>query len=142
MRLRLERTTHSDESTIGELSINDSFSCFTLEDAKRDHKVWGVTCIPAGTYKLELRNEGGMTQRYAKRYPNHRGMIWLRHVPMFEWIYIHVGNKPADTNGCILVGETTDDNFIGSSRAAYESIYDSIADAIESPEGCTITIID
>lgn len=113
---------------------------YTLEDAKRPHKIYGETCIPAGTYKLELRNVGGMTQRYARRYKFHRGMIWLRHVSLFEWVYIHVGNTSTDTLGCILVGFTSGKDFIGRSRDAYKAIYETIANAIDSPEGCTITI--
>jgi hypothetical protein len=140
MNLTLKRRTFTDESTIGNMVVGEH-RIVTLEDGKREHKVWGETCIPAGTYKLELRNEGGMTQRYAARYPNHKGMIWLRHVPMFEWVYIHVGNYPSDTNGCILVGLTGGENCIGSSRKAYEAIYEMIADAIDG-DGCWLTIED
>ena len=139
MNLTLKRRKFTEDSTIGDLVVGEH-RIVTLEDGQRQHKIWGETCIPAGTYKLELRSEGGMTQRYAKRYPDmHRGMIWLRHVPMFEWVYIHVGNRPADTNGCILVGMTDGDDVIGSSRKAYEDIYPIIADAIEGGS-CTLTI--
>jgi hypothetical protein len=141
MNLKLKRHKFTDESTIGTLFVDDVSVC-TLEDGKREHKVYGETCIPSGTYKLELRNEGGMNSRYAARYPNHKGMIWLRHVPLFEWIYIHVGNYPKDTLGCILVGMTEGDDFVGNSRQAYNLIYDTIADAIQSDDGCMITIED
>jgi len=141
MLLKLKRRKFTDKSIIGDMQVG-LISVVTLEDSKRQHKVWGETCIPAGTYKLELRAEGGMTQRYAKRYPDmHKGMIWLRHVPEFEWVYIHVGNYPSDTLGCILVGTTVSADMIGASRNAYEAIYPTIADAIEG-EGCTITIED
>ena len=141
MNLTLRRRKFTDQSTIGYMEIG-SKHVITLEDGKRAHKIYGETCIPAGCYKLELRTEGGMTKRYAAKYPFHRGMIWLRNVPMFEYVYIHVGNTSADTLGCILVGTTEGDDFIGSSRVMYEAIYETIADAIDSPEGCTITIVD
>ena len=134
MKLTLIRDRFSDNSTIGRMVVGET-SVFTLEDGRREHKIFGETCIPVGTYKLELRNVGGMTKRYAKRYKFHRGMIWLRHVPLFEWVYIHVGNTSADTLGCILVGLSQGVDFIGSSRAAYVAIYKTLADAIESPEG-------
>ena len=140
MKLRLHRIQFSEGATIGILDVGEK-TVYTLEDGKREHKVYGETCIPAGQYILELRNEGGMNSRYAAKYPNHRGMIWLRHVPFFEYIYIHVGNYPSDTLGCILVGMTADDEFIGSSRKAYELIYEPIAKAIESGE-CSILIED
>ncbi len=141
MNITLQRYVYTDNSSMGTMVVGDNLY-YTLEDGRREHKIWGETCIPAGTYKLELRNEGGMTQRYAKRYENHKGMIWLRHVPMFEWVYIHVGNTAADTNGCILVGMDSANDVLYSSRKAYAAIYGIIADAIESDEGCTITIKD
>jgi len=118
---------------------------FTLEDKVRDVKVAGVTAIPAGKYELKLRNEGSMTKRYAKKFPDmHRGMIWLQDVPDFTWVYIHIGNYPEDTDGCILVGKDRPPSrpeAIYRSRAAYEYIYTAIADAIEG-EGCSIEIIE
>lgn len=137
----LQRRTTNDACTIGKLSVFGE-TVWTLEDPRREHKVWGETRIPAGRYKLELRNEGGMTQRYAARFPNmHRGMLWLRHVPMFEWVYIHIGNTARDTEGCILVGLGRDDDRIVSSRVAYEKIYPPIMEAIQDG-GCTIVIRD
>lgn len=137
----LHRKIATNSSTIGELVV-DGHKFYTLEDPRREHKVWGETRIPAGRYVLDLRNEGGMTQRYAKRWPDmHQGMIWLRNVPMFEWIYIHVGNSPKDTEGCILVGMKRGDNIIYQSRMAYELIYPKLAKAIRS-EGCAIEIYD
>jgi hypothetical protein len=137
----LQRLTENEKCTIGELTVFGE-TVWTLEDAKREHKVFGETRIPAGKYHLELRNEGGMTQRYAARFPNmHRGMIWLRHVPMFEFIYLHIGNTARDTDGCILVGLGRDENRIVNSRVAYEKIYPPIVEAIED-RGCHIIIKD
>ena len=141
MKLVLQRRTFTDKSTIGDMTVGGQIVT-TLEDGKRKHKVWGETAIPAGTYRLDLRNEGGMVKRYQARYPWHRGMLWLREVPMFEWVYIHVGNFPSDTNGCILVGLTSGDDAIYSSRIAYEAIYRRIQTAIDSPEGCTLEVRD
>jgi hypothetical protein len=141
MYLTLQRTKFTDDSTIGRMEVGDVIVT-TLEDGKREHKIYGETAIPTGTYQLELRNEGGMSVRYNRRYPWHRGMIWLQDVPMFEWIYIHVGNYPRDTNGCILVGTTSGDDMIGSSRNAYKAIYSVIADAIDSEEGCRLRVKD
>jgi hypothetical protein len=140
MKLELLRTTYTDYSTIGVMLVDD-ITYTTLEDTEREEKIPGETCIPEGTYNLELRNEGSMTQKYAARYPEtHQGMIWLRDVPGFSYVYIHVGNHPKDTEGCILVGMSSGVDNIGSSRHAYEEMYEQIAEAIQSEEGCTITI--
>ena len=111
-------------------------------------KVKGETRIPAGTYKIKLRNEGGFNQRYNKRYPSiHRGMLHIIDVPGFEYILIHVGNSDEHTAGCLLVGDSQENNqvnkngFIGSSGNAYKRIYPLIADAVEN-EGVTIQYID
>ena len=138
--ITLKRDTLSPLSTIGTLTVGD-VQVETLEDTRRAHKVYGETRIPAGTYELNLRDEGNMVKRYKSRYDWHKGMIWLRNVPEFEFIYIHPGNNPGDTLGCILVGMTRGENFIGNSRAAYQKIYPAIVWRIENG-GCQIVIED
>ena len=133
---------HTERSTLGRIHV-DQIHLWTLEDPKRDHKVWGETRIPAGRYELKLRTEGGMTQRYKHRFPDmHQGMIWLQDVPFFEWVYIHIGNTPEDTEGCILVGMDRGKDFIGHSRNAYQLLYPAIVHKINSPRGCYLTIRD
>jgi hypothetical protein len=139
--ITLTRKTYNEHCTIGRLDVFGEV-VWTLEDTKREHKVFGETRISAGRYKLEMRNSGGMNQRYSARFPDfHRGMIWLRHVPQFEFIYIHPGNTANDTLGCILVGLARDDNKVISSVAAYRRIYTPIIMAIEEG-GCEIHVHD
>jgi hypothetical protein len=137
--LSLKRDHFTDESTIGRLTVGKNIY-FTLEDTWRAHKIPGETRIPAGGYDLALRNEGRMTGRYKKRYPDmHRGMIWLRDVPNFTFVYLHVGNTHLDTDGCIIVGRNAGAGVVYSSRSAYEEIYPVVADAIVNG-GCRIVI--
>jgi len=146
MYLQINRINPGKESTIGALYINGVFGCFAPEDAHRAVKIPGETCIPSGLYELALRNEGRLTEKYRQRYPDiHKGMLWIKDVPGFEWIYLHTGNKKDHTDGCPLVGDTLNNNqvadgFLGSSRSAYERIYPGIAAAILSGEGATIKI--
>ena len=143
MKLLLVRNVLTPGATRGVLFIPKLAQVFTLEDPKRETKVKGITCIPAGIYKLALRTQGGMTKRYAGRFPKtHRGMIWLQDVPNFKYVYIHIGNYPEDTEGCVLVGNLPGKDAVHQSRIAYETIYPTIADAIESEEGCTIEIVE
>jgi len=140
------RISTGAESTTGSLYINGEFAGFVLEDTKRIKKVAGETRIPDGLYRIALRNEGGLTRKYAERYgPMHKGMLWLQDVPGFEWVYIHTGNKRGHTEGCLLVGDSLNNNptgegFVGKSRDAYQRIYPQIAGAIESGEKVTIRI--
>jgi len=106
MELTVERMTCDDDATVGALYVDGKFLCFTLEDEHRTVKVKGETRIPAGTYDIRLRAEGGMHPKYKARFGDlHQGMLWLQDVPGFEWVYIHVGNTDDHTEGCILVGE-------------------------------------
>jgi hypothetical protein len=153
MKLEVLRFSSQKDSTSGALfditNGDRKFMCYTLEDEHRDEKIKGETRIPAGTYSLTLRTEGGFHDRYAHRFQDiHRGMLWVRDVPGFEFILIHCGNTDEHTAGCLLVGETQSSNvkegngFIGRSTQAYFDIYPSIARAIEDGEEVTITYID
>lgn len=141
MIVTVQRTLATPNSTIGHLVVGDR-ECFTLEDPLRKIKVHGATAIPAGQYVLKLRRDGGMHLRYALRFGDwHRGMLWLQDVPNFEYVYLHIGNSPADTEGCILVGSTQARDFIGGSEAAYREIYPVIADAIEAGDEVLIDVL-
>ena len=148
MKLEVLRFNSSDDFTTGLLfDVTDnvrSFLCYTLEDEARTVKQWGETRIPAGTYKLTLRAEGGFHSRYLAKFGAefHKGMIYVNEVPNFEYILWHIGNDDDDTAGCLLVGKTSQDNFIGSSTTAYKEIYPPIRDAILSGEDVTVTYID
>ena len=40
----------------------------------------------------------------------HKGMLWVRDIPGFEYILIHTGNTDEHTSGCLLVGDTQENN--------------------------------
>ena len=147
MKLEVLRFNSSDDFTTGLLfDVTDnvrSFLCYTLEDQAQTQKVYGETRIPSGTYKLTLRAEGGFHSRYAAKFGDwHRGMIYVNDVPNFEYILWHIGNDDDDTAGCLLVGKTSQDNFIGSSTNAYKEIYPPIRDAILNGDDVSVTYID
>src|SRR5262245_46850089 len=108
MQLRLQRTTFTSRSTVGQLFVNGSFECFTLEDVTRPVKIPGMTAIPEGVYVVSV----SFSERFKRPLPE------VHNVPNFTGIRIHPGNTDADTEGCILVGQTRSTDFIGNSRAA------------------------
>jgi len=112
MKIVVTRTELTEKSTIGNLTIDGKFFCYTLEDKVRDVKIAKVTAIPAGTYKVSqtLSNRFGIV------------MPLLKDVPNFEGVRIHSGNKHEDTEGCILVGYTKSADFIGDSRKAFKDL--------------------
>ena len=154
MRLELYRFSSQNESTLGILYIvNDEtnqkdFLCFTLEDQKREVKVYGETRMPKGTYQIEYRKEGGYHNKYSKRFPSiHRGMLEIRDVPNFTHILLHCGNTDDDTDGCLLVGNVvsqniTKDGFLGQSTDCYKRIYPILADILDSQKHLSIKIIN
>ena len=150
MKLIVLRISSQENSTSGILMKENSegaleFLCYTLEDEYREVKIKGKTRVPAGTYPVVLRKEGGFNERYSKKFPDmHIGMLHIINVLNFEYILIHVGNTDADTAGCLLVGNSQvsnliqKDGFVGSSTDAYKDIYPDIAKAIE--EGQEVSI--
>ena len=140
MNLKVSRYHFGESATLGLLSVDGQFSCFTLEDAYRGPglvKIPGETCIPEGRFRVVLRTVGGFHARYQKRFDFHKGMLWLQDVPGFELILFHCGNSPRDTKGCPLLGHSTqvvDGGLVGYSVPAYRAFYPAVADAIESEE--------
>ena len=164
MKLEVLRISSGPDSTSGILFVVDdtadnpneegfrckrSFVCYTLEDEKRDKKVFGETRIPEGTYEVKLRTVGGYHEKYSKRFPDiHRGMLHITNVPNFEYILIHCGNTDEHTAGCLLVGDSQENNqikkdgFIGKSTKAYKRIYPRIAQTILNNNKVLITYKD
>tara|TARA_R110000751_G_scaffold160570_5_gene266203 strand:+ start:137 stop:550 length:414 start_codon:yes stop_codon:yes gene_type:complete len=125
------------------------FLCYTLEDEFREVKVSGETRIPSGTYNITLRTEGGFNERYTEKFGSsfNKGMLWVRDVPNFEYILIHIGNTDQNSSGCLLVGDSqtqniTKNGFIGASTDAYKRIYPKIADVLVSGGKVDITYVD
>ena len=121
MQIKLIRKEFTNTSTIGELSIDGTFFCYTLEDVVRDKnndgdlddtgeaKVYGKTAIPKGKYEVIIN--------YSNRFKQQ--MPLLLNVKGFEGIRIHKGNTAEHTHGCILLGKSKSKNFIGVSNLAY-----------------------
>jgi hypothetical protein len=126
MRIEVKRLHRTDNSTIGELTIDGKFECYTLEDKERDVKIKGETAIPKGTYKVIINK----SNRFKKLLP------LLIGVPNFEGVRIHPGNSNHDTEGCILVGMNRSVDYITKSRKAFDSLFKKMQGA----KNITITI--
>ncbi len=114
--IQVKRHPTANGCTLGELSLNGKFFCYTMEDPVRPvgQKVAGDTAIPAGTYPVTI-----------ERSPSFRMLTpRLHHVPGFEAILLHPGNGPQDTRGCLLVGFTKlpSNMKVYQSREAFEAL--------------------
>ncbi|NTU42206.1 MAG: hypothetical protein HGA78_03975 [Nitrospirales bacterium] len=140
MEILLQRNPSSAHATVGELSVNESFECYTLEDVVRDlgpngeGKIAGETAIPADRYTVIID--------YSSRFK--KEMMHILDVPFFEGVRIHSGNTDADTEGCILVGMGISGDQItgGTSRPALENLTAKVKAALDSGEEVFITIRD
>ena len=136
LQLKLTRQTFTDESTIGILEIDEAFECYTLEDKDRhletnpESKIPHITAIPRGKYKLEWR-----WSPHFNAFTPH-----LIDVNGFEYVLIHWGNYSKDTDGCILVGQTKDNDFIGHSKDAFKSLMAKIEAEIKA-DNCWIEVV-
>jgi hypothetical protein len=142
VRLQVLRYSSGKESTLGllfDVTNGRKFLAYTIEDEYRAEKVHGETRIPAGVYPIRFRREGGFDSKYRKNFAKdiHKGMLHVQEVPGFQFILIHTGNTDENTEGCLLVGDSAEQNLskdgkIAASVAAYKRIYPPIAEALES----------
>ena len=150
MDLLVLRFSSQKDSTNGLLfqkteSFGLQFLCYTLEDEQRALKVKGETRIPAGIYDIQFRKEGGFHNKYSKRFTDiHKGMLQVMDVPNFDYILLHCGNTDEHSSGCLLLGDSQENNviikdgFIGKSTNAYKRVYPLIAKELEFGNKVTI----
>lgn len=143
MNLTLSRFPSLEEATLGGISIDGRFCCFSLEDQHQDVKVPGETRIPAGRYPVRFRTVGTLHTKYASKFPEHRGMLEICDIPNFTAVMLHIGNKETETAGCPLVGDVAmAHGELGSSTTAYRRLYGQVANAILAGEPVFIDVKD
>ena len=147
MKLELKRIFRGPKYTIGKLYVDNQYVCDTLEDTDRGlkqtdslssiqkKKVYGQTAIPTGTYDITLNViSPKFKDRSWAKFCNGK-LPRLLNVPGYDGVLIHVGNKPEDTLGCILVGYNKIKGQLINSTEAFKKLYSILG---KSP---TITIV-
>ena len=118
INLLILRDTFTDNSTIGELFLNDEFMCDTLENPELNN-VRNISCIPEGQYNVRLRTaKESATRDYLH--------LLVQEVPNRDYILFHIGNSPKDTSGCILVGIGREQDFVSNSTLAMDLLMKEI----------------
>lgn len=139
MHMLLERLQLDPDVTIGSLSVDGDFRCWTCEDPVRGDgdpaavnawKVPGKSAIPYGLYAVQITP----SQRFQRLMP------LLIAVPGFTGVRIHPGNTAADTEGCILVGRDRYSKSIGHSILAYAPLFAELQYALQRG-GVTLEIV-
>jgi len=108
-------------SIIGEMYVNGSFLCYTLELPWRWNQR-NVSCIPRGAYSGFIRYDKPDGWR-----------IQLQGVPNRSGVQIHIGNYPSDIKGCVLVGTSYSPNAVWHSRKAYEKLRQAFYGDVTDP---------
>lgn len=132
MILSLKRNSPQGQCVFGNLYVDGSFQCYTLERLE----VW----IPCGTYPIEMTQSLGLTCDCDINHSLSHLLPLLDNVPHRTNIRIHSGNWPRDTEGCILVGQTLGDSMILQSRAALDPLVTLIQSALDSGDAVSLTI--
>lgn len=127
MELTLVRRWLTSLSTIGELSVDGEFECFTLELPQG-------RCIPPGRYRVTWGRSPRLSALYGRDFFTPR----LHDVPDFEGVLIHVGNTASDTDGCILPGTQRAPDQVLNSRSACALLYPKVQSCID-PVFITVT---
>ena len=120
MNLRVLRLETDENRTIGLLTIDNRFECYSLEDSA----YVGKGCIPHGIYRVAITP----SQRFGRRLP------LLLNVPGFEGVRIHPGNTEKDTSGCILLGRSRSHDAVIESGTAVALAQMQIQRAIDAEQ--------
>lgn len=119
MEIKVIRKWPKRDYTIGQMFIDGTFFCHTLEPSLTRTDV--RPAIPAGTYKVQM-------------YPSakFKGMRpILLNVPRRSGILIHEGNYPSNTQGCILVGINSEKGMVLQSKITLDKLIGKINAATE-----------
>ena len=129
MEILVKRIAKKETYTIGKMYIDGKYFCDTLEDKDRGLsqsmteeeirkiKVYGLTAIPTGAYKVIVN----YSERFGKLMP------LLLDVKGYAGVRIHSGNTPSDTLGCILVGRNTAKGMVTESRKTFLRLMETLS---------------
>ena len=152
MKVKVKRTYKGPQYTIGKLYVNGVYECDTLEDTDRglnetqslleiqSKKVYGETAIPTGVYKLNMNTVSPKFKDRSWAIPYKGILPRLENVKGFEGVLIHVGNKPQDTLGCILVGENKVKGQVINSTASFNKLMKLLLRANIDGEDIELTV--
>jgi Family of unknown function (DUF5675) len=115
--LKIERTRHGANTTMGTMSISWPFGgrksiphfAYTLELPWKGNRA-NVSCIPPGRYPAKVRTD------------KNKWRLELMKTGPREHVEIHIGNSTKDVIGCILIGKTMGADFVGNSEAAIKAL--------------------
>ncbi|EFP3714213.1 hypothetical protein NEF00_001848 [Campylobacter coli] len=133
MKVTINRRYTGKTCVIGKFKVLDDeekilFECFALEEDKEGLESGKDLRIPEGNYNLRRHTPSRFenTLRSITKKDDTMINVYNDEVPSSRAILIHWGNTDKDTQGCILLGLTKDNNneSVGQSRQACKEFYD------------------
>ncbi|EDO7004873.1 hypothetical protein FWZ23_07830 [Campylobacter coli] len=134
MKIKIIRRYVGKTCVIGKFKVfNDDdkllFECFSLEEDKEGVERNKDLRIPEGIYDLKRHSPSrfeNTLRSITKKDDDTMINVYNDEVPASRAILIHWGNTDKDTQGCILLGLTKDNNneSVGQSRQACKEFYD------------------
>ncbi|EAL6538440.1 hypothetical protein DSW81_00330 [Campylobacter coli] len=133
MKITINRRYTGKTCVIGKFKVLDDddkilFECFSLEEDKEGLESGKDLRIPEGNYNLKRHSPSRFenTLRSITKKDDAMINVYNDDVPSSRAILIHWGNTDKDTQGCILLGLTKDNNneSVGQSRQACKEFYD------------------
>lgn len=155
LELIVKRIATNPDYTIGELYVNGTKFCDTMESPDRElyqsmplkdlkeAKVDGKTAIPYGTYLVTMDHKSPKFSKvdYYKDFCDGCVPRLLR-VPGFEGILILRGNGKDDAKGSLIIGENTSPGGLANSKLHWEKLMnDYLLPAKEGNIPVLITIL-
>ncbi|EAK6700973.1 hypothetical protein E5009_08205 [Campylobacter jejuni] len=134
MKITINRRYTGKTCVIGKFKVLDDddkilFECFSLEEDKEGLESGKDLRIPEGNYNLKRHTPSrfeNTLRSITKKDDDTMINVYNDDVPSSRAILIHWGNTDKDTEGCILLGLTKDNNneSVGQSRQACKEFYD------------------
>ncbi|EAH6924320.1 hypothetical protein EJ731_03785 [Campylobacter jejuni] len=134
MKITINRRYTGKTCVIGKFKVLDDddkilFECFSLEEDKEGLESGKDLRIPEGNYNLRRHTPSrfeNTLRSITKKDDDTMINVYNDEVPASRAILIHWGNTDKDTQGCILLGLTKDNNneSVGQSRQACKEFYD------------------
>ncbi|EOG3678023.1 DUF5675 family protein [Campylobacter coli] len=134
MKITINRRYTGKTCVIGKFKVLDDddkilFECFSLEEDKEGLESGKDLRIPEGNYNLKRHSPSrfeNTLRSITKKDDDKMINVYNDDVPSSRAILIHWGNTDKDTQGCILLGLTKDNNneSVGQSRLACKEFYD------------------
>ncbi|EAI5790254.1 hypothetical protein B6954_09515 [Campylobacter coli] len=134
MKITINRRYTGKTCVIGKFKVLDDddkilFECFSLEEDKEGLESGKDLRIPEGNYNLKRHSPSrfeNTLRSITKKDDDTMINVYNDDVPSSRGILIHWGNTDKDTQGCILLGLTKDNNneSVGQSRQACKEFYD------------------